>query len=108
MSYRLSQKPSKTSINVNTSYVGETLEQKIVRVVNNKEPISDGAELIYTERKDGVLPDHDIRTDKIEYALDAMTTVAKTHRAKRENKPKLGEEAKKNMETEKKTETKTE
>lgn len=77
-------KPFKTSIVRNDSYVGETIEEKINRITNNKEPITDGAPLIYTERKNGVMPEYDIRTDKWEVAVEAMDTVAKTHIAKRE------------------------
>lgn len=91
------QQPDKTGYIVNTSYNGETIEQKIRRIVNNKEPISDGAPLIYTERKNGVEPQYDIRTDRWEVAIDAMDTVSKTHKAKRENKPTIGEQAKEGM-----------
>lgn len=81
-------KPDKTTLNVNTSYQGETIEQKIERIVNNKEPISDGAPLIYTERKEGVKPEYDIRTDRFDIAIDAMDIVTKTHQAKREQRHK--------------------
>ena len=43
--------PTQTDLNVNDSYEGETIEQKIERITTNKEPIKDGAPLIYTERK---------------------------------------------------------
>lgn len=92
----------KTSIKRNTSYEGETIEQKINRIVNNKEPIKDGAPIIYTDRKDGVKPEYDIRTDRFEIAIDAMDAVAKSHKAKREHS--LGERAKANMAKEKETE----
>jgi len=75
---------TKTSLRVNESYLGETIEQKIERIMNNKEPITDGAPTIYTERKDGVLPDYDIRTDRFDAAIDAMDIVARTHKAKRD------------------------
>lgn len=91
-------KLNKTSINVNNGYIGETIEEKVRRIVINKEPISDGAPLIYTERKNGVEPQYNVRTDRFEIAVDAMTAGAKSEQAKRENKPNsLGEEAKKNM-----------
>lgn len=80
--------PAKTSLQVNTSYIGERIEEKIERIMNNKEPISDGAPLIYTERKDGVQPEYDIRTDRFEVAIDAMDKVAADHRAKREGRLK--------------------
>lgn len=78
----------KTSLKRNTSVEGETIEQKIERIVNNKEPITDGAPPIYTERKDGVIPAYDIRTDRFELALDAMTVAEKGHAARREAREK--------------------
>ena len=44
-------------LKINTSVKGEPIEQKIERIVNNKEPIGQGndtAPIIYTERKEGV------------------------------------------------------
>lgn len=87
--------PQKTCIKVNKSYQGETIEKKIRRIVNNKEPITDGAPLVYTERKNGVEPQYNIRTDRFEIALDAMDKVAKTYQAKREER--IGEKAKEAM-----------
>lgn len=71
------------------SYKGETIEEKVRRMVNNKEPIKDTGPLNYTERKDGVLPQYNIRTDRMELALDAMSVAAKSDLAKREKS--LGE-----------------
>ena len=45
---------------------GETIEAKVRRIMNNNEPISDQAPLIYTERKDGINPDYDIRSDRFD------------------------------------------
>lgn len=69
-----------------TTYEGETIETKVNRIVNNGEPITDGAPIIYTERKDGVLPEYDIRTDRWDIAIDAMDKVNMDRFAKRENK----------------------
>lgn len=99
-------KTQKTSLKINESYQGERIEEKIHRIVNNKEPITDGAPLIYTDRKDGILPDYDIRTDRFEVAIEAHDKIQKSHIAKREQT--LAEKAKKGMETEKNTETKNE
>lgn len=88
-----------TSIQTNESYIGETIEQKIRRIVNNNEPITDGAPLTYTERREGVKPEYNIRTDRWEVALDAMTLVSKTQRAKREPASDLGAEARGKTET---------
>lgn len=80
-----------TSIKHNDSYVGETIEQKVRRIVNNKEPITDGAPVIYTERKDGVQPSYNIRTDRFEVAVEAMDKVTRSHQAKREERAKVVE-----------------
>lgn len=82
------------------SYEGEPIEKKIRRIVENKEPITDGAPIVYTEKKDGVLPQYDIRTDKWAIALDAMDKVqgariAKSKEYLRKAEEKAGEEASK-------------
>ncbi len=79
-------KIERTSITNNEGYVGESIEQKVNRIVNNKEPITDGAPMIYTERKDGVQPSYNIRTDRFEVAVEAMDKVTRSHQAKREAK----------------------
>ena len=71
------------------AYVAESIEHKVRRIVNNKEPIKDGAPLIYTERKDGVQPSYNIRTDRFEIAVEAMDKVTKTHQARREERAKI-------------------
>lgn len=71
---------------------GEPIELKIERIVSNKEPISDGAPAIYTERKEGVKAAYNIRTDRWEIATEAMDVVSKTTQAKRDQKAKLKEE----------------
>ncbi len=65
---------------------GETIEQKMERVVENKEPIEDGAPEIFTERKDGVMSAYNIRTDRWEIACEAMDKVAGSIQARREEK----------------------
>jgi len=71
------------------SYTGESIEKKVERILGNKEPIKDGAPIIYTERKDGVLPSYNIKTDRWEVAVDAMDKVTKSHLAKREARGKV-------------------
>lgn len=53
-------------------FEGESIEEKVAKLIENNEPITDGAPIIYTEKKDGVLPQYDIRTDKWEIAQSAM------------------------------------
>lgn len=73
----------KTKFNINESVEGETIEQKINRVINNGEPIDDSAPIIYQERKEGIRPEFDIRTDRFDIAIDAMDAVSKSKVAKR-------------------------
>ena len=66
---------NKTSIRRIETREGETIETKVRRVMSNNEPIHDEAPLIYTERKEGVNPDYDIRSDRFDFAL-LMSTIA--------------------------------
>lgn len=93
-------KPKKTDFNINKAKVGETIEARVRRIMNNKEGIKDGAPLIYTTRDEGIRADMDVRTDRFEHALDAMDAVAKMKAAQREGtkkKPDLGQQAKEGM-----------
>ena len=54
---------------------GEHIEDKVRRITENNEPIQDGAPKIYTDRKEGVIPAYDIRTDRFNVALEAMDKV---------------------------------
>lgn len=93
-------------LRINKSIQGETLEMKLERMLEGKEPITNGAPIIYTERKDGVNPMHDIRTDRFEVAIDAMDKSAKITAAKREAYQKR-KEAKKDGKPESTEGTKT-
>ena len=75
-----------TKIETDPRLEGETIETKVERIVSTNEPISDGAPLIYTERKDGVQAGYNIRTDRWEIAADAMDTVQRSIQAKRDEK----------------------
>lgn len=77
--------PTGTLLNVNTSTEGETIEMKVERIVNNNEPIEDTAPMIYTDRMEGVNAGYDIRTDRMDIAIDAMDLASKVATAKREN-----------------------
>ncbi len=67
---------------------GEPIEHKIERIISNKEPITDGAPSIYTERREGVLSAYNIRTDRWEIATEAMDKVSGSIQAKRDEKGK--------------------
>lgn len=66
------------------TFEGETIEEKVERIVTNKEPISDGAPMIYTEKSAGVLPAYNIRTDRFDIAIDATSKIEAARQAKRE------------------------
>lgn len=80
------KKPQRTQIKGRPTVEGERIEIKVARMLKNKEPIKDGAPLIFTERKDGVVRGYNIRTDRWEVATEAMDKVAKSIQAKREGK----------------------
>lgn len=82
----------------NDSVIDISLERQLEKVVAGKEPIDSSSPLVYTERKDGVLPQYNIRTDRFELALEAMGKVNKSYMAKREER--LKEADKKDVSTE--------
>jgi hypothetical protein len=83
-----------TTLKINKSLEGEPIEAKIKRIMENKEPIKDGAPIIYTERNDGIVAAYNIRTDRFEVAIDAMDVVHRTELAKRAERGKPKEETK--------------
>lgn len=66
--------------------MGQSLEEKIRRITESEAPIEAIAPMIYTERKEGVKPEYDIRADKWEIAQQAMTTIADGKRLKRQER----------------------
>lgn len=78
-----------TGFNINKSLEGERIEDKVERLVNNKEPIKDASPIIYTEKKDGVLPAYNPRTDRFEIAVEAMDKVHKSSLAKKDGVIKM-------------------
>ena len=65
-------------------FEGEQIEEKVRRIVSNNEPITDGAPIIFTEKKDGVRPEYNVRTDRWDIALDAMNKVDMARKAHKE------------------------
>ena len=74
---------------------GESIENKVRRITENNEPITDGAPIIYTNRDDGVLPAYNIRTDRWDIAQQAMDAVNQANLAKSKNYGKIDEPEKK-------------
>lgn len=85
----------KTKIKTSSLEMGESIEEKMRRVTNSNEPIENVAPILYTDYKDGVLPQCDPRTDRFEIAQESMDKVSKSYAAKRENAMKQAEQEKK-------------
>lgn len=66
--------------NPNLTYQAEPREVKLRKIINGESSsMEDGVfPIIYTEKKDGVLPEYDIRTDRFEVAIDAMDKINKS------------------------------
>lgn len=79
-------KPPKTNYEYQ---IGESIENKVRRITENNEPITDGAPIIYTNRDDGVLPAYNIRTDRWDIAQAAMDAVNQANLAKSKNYGKI-------------------
>ena len=54
---------------------GETLIEKIQRILDENEPSTDGAPMIYTPKQAGGREECNIRTDKWSIAIEAMDRV---------------------------------
>lgn len=50
----------------------ESMTQKLRKITETDQPIKEEMPTIYTEKKDGVMPAYDIRTDRFEVARIAM------------------------------------
>lgn len=63
--------------NPNLTYEAKPREVKLREIINGEaNSMEDGVfPTIYTEKKDGVLPEYDIRTDRFEVAIDAIDKI---------------------------------
>lgn len=77
---------SNSKISSVETFEGESIEQKCRRTTQSNEPIEAISPMIYTERKDGVLPEYDIRCDKWLVAQTAMNTIATKTREERQKR----------------------
>lgn len=61
----------------NLTYQAEPREVKLRKIINGESnDMEDGVfPTIYTEKKDGVKPEFDIRTDRFEIAIDAIDKI---------------------------------
>lgn len=76
--------PSRIQTTLSTEHEAKSIEKTLYEALQKKEPVKvDNGNLQYTERKDGVLPIYDIRTDRFEIARQATDKVNATNAAKR-------------------------
>lgn len=63
--------------NPDLTYQAEPREVKLRKIISGESSdMEDGVfPTIYTEKKDGVMPEYDIRTDRFEVALDAIDKI---------------------------------
>ena len=63
--------------NPDLTYQAEPREVKLRKIISGESSnMEDGVfPTIYTEKKDGVMPEYDIRTDRFEVAIDAMDKI---------------------------------
>lgn len=90
--------------NPDLTYQAEPREVKLRKIINGEaNNMEDGVfPTIYTEKKDGVQPEFDIRTDRFEVAIDAIDKINQST-ANQIAKNKGETEATKEFETEAKT-----
>lgn len=75
---------------VNDTYEGESIESLIAKRLDGVDIELGGKALLYTERKDGVLPETNIRTDRFDMIMMAHDALEKTRIAKRDAVPEAG------------------
>lgn len=97
MTYRFKNKTTETSIETDECIEpteGETIEEKIERIRNNKDGIDEGAETLYNERNEGVNPLTNVRTDRMELAIEASDKQTKAYLAQRQKREDATKEEK--------------
>lgn len=67
---------------------GQRIEDKVIRIAQNKEPIGESVPIIFTPRANGVEVQYNVRTDRFDIAIDAMSKVDKSIKARRQEKLK--------------------
>lgn len=67
-------------------FIGQSIESKVRAATTSGAPIEAISPMIYSERKEGVRKDCNIRTDKWDIAQQAMTSIADGIREKRKER----------------------
>lgn len=69
---KIKLRKAKSLITINECYEGDCIEEQIRKKMAGEEIQMTGKALLYTERKEGVLPITNIRTDRWEIAQNAV------------------------------------
>lgn len=85
----------KSNFNINMPDTGKSIEETIREQLESKAPIEMVSERIFTERKDGVNPAYDIRTDRFDLAIKAHDMRSKAAIARRMEEDKTKDEPEK-------------
>lgn len=67
-----------TLIERNTTYEGKSIEQELASQLSTGDIVLGGSEILYTWKKDGVLPETNIRTDRMERMMMANDKIERT------------------------------
>lgn len=76
--------PQRGTITGITTYEGESIEQQIARRMTGSDIEIGGKAMLYTERKDGVVPITNIRSDRFDMAQSALDSIERNRVARRD------------------------
>lgn len=87
MNKKFNQKTNDFFIQNAEPYEGETIEEKIERLMTTEGAVAADMDAapIYTEKKNGVMPEYNVRSDKWDIALEAMDEVNMAKRTQSQN-----------------------
>lgn len=80
-------KMQKTTLKRVATDTGESIEEMLRRLTANKEQPPQNVPEIYTDKKDGVIADYDIRTDRFDIAIEAQDKFSASDIAKAAGEP---------------------
>lgn len=75
-------KMTRTTIRVNNTTIGKTIEEKLRLIKNNKDKVDAIRPMLFTRKRDGVPPEYDIRTSAREMGAYAADLIATKHNGK--------------------------
>lgn len=85
MRYKKVELPSSGVKTAKKPVEGKMLEYEIEAMMHNREPIRGTTDVIFTRKRDGVLPAYNPRTDKFDQMITAASEIAKAAETKRDD-----------------------